>query len=46
MDESAMIGRLVRFSKTLCTVGVGLFLIPLVRDVFALAGPELAPGVG
>ncbi len=43
IDEGDMTGRLVRFSKTLCTVGVGLFLTPLVWDAFALMGPELAP---
>ena len=36
IENSDLTGRVVRFSKTLCTVAVGLLLIPWVSDVFAL----------
>lgn len=36
MEKSDQTGRAVRFSKTLCTVAVGLLLMPLVSDFFGL----------
>lgn len=36
IDKSDQTGRVVRFSKTLCTVAVGLLLMPLVSDFFGL----------
>ena len=36
IDNSDQTGRVVRFSKTLCTVAVGLLLMPLVTDFFSL----------
>lgn len=43
MENSDQTGRVVRFSKTLCTVAVGLFLIPLVSDFFGLFELEASP---
>jgi CBS domain containing-hemolysin-like protein len=43
IDNSDQTGRVVRFSKTLCTVAVGLFLMPLVSDFFGLFRMEVAP---
>ncbi len=43
MDNGDQTGRVVRFSKTLCTVAVGLLLMPLVSDFFELFKPETAP---
>lgn len=43
MENGDQTGRVVRFSKTLCTVAVGLLLMPLVSDFFALFEPEVAP---
>ena len=36
IDKSDQTGRVVRFSKTLCTVAVGLFLMLMVSDFFRL----------
>jgi len=36
IDNSDQTGRVVRFSKTLCTVAVGLLLMPVVSDFFSL----------
>lgn len=36
IENSDLSGRVIRFSKTLCTVAVGLLLIPWVNDFFAL----------
>jgi CBS domain containing-hemolysin-like protein len=36
IENSNLTGRVVRFSKTLCTVAAGLLLIPWVSDIFAL----------
>ncbi|ADE55449.1 hemolysin family protein [Coraliomargarita akajimensis] len=44
MDEGDQTGRLVRFSKTLCTVTIGLLLIPLVSDVFRVVEPDVVLG--
>ncbi|MGJ8652348.1 MAG: hemolysin family protein [Opitutaceae bacterium] len=43
MDGGDQAGRVVRFSKTLCTVAVGLLLMPLVSDFFGLFPLESAP---
>ena len=43
IDNSDQTGRVVRFSKTLCTVAVGLLLMPLVSDFFSLFRMEVAP---
>ena len=43
IDNSDQTGRVVRFSKTLCTVAVGLLLMPLVSDFFGLFQMEAAP---
>ena len=43
IDNSDQTGRVVRFSKTLCTVAVGLLLMPLVSDFFGLFQMEVAP---
>ncbi len=43
IDNSDQTGRVVRFSKTLCTVAVGLLLMPLVSDFFSLFEMEAAP---
>lgn len=43
IDNSDQTGRVVRFSKTLCTVAVGLLLMPLVSDFFSLFELEAAP---
>lgn len=44
MERSDQTGRVVRFGKTLCTVAVGLLLMPLVSDLLELAEPESAAG--
>jgi len=44
MERSDQTGRVVRFGKTLCTVAVGLLLMPLVSDFLKLAEPESAAG--
>jgi CBS domain containing-hemolysin-like protein len=36
MENGDQAGRVVRFSKTLCTVAVGLLLMPVVSDFFGL----------
>ncbi len=36
IENGARTGRLVRFSKSACTVALGLLLMPLVRDFFVL----------
>ncbi len=36
MENGDQTGRVVRFSKTLCTVAVGLLLMPVVSDFFGL----------
>lgn len=41
MENSDQTGRVVRFSKALCTMGVGLLLIPLVSDFLVLFEPNL-----
>ena len=38
IDNSAQTGRIVRFSKTLCTVATGLLLVPIVNDLLILLG--------
>ncbi|MFT5837150.1 MAG: CBS domain containing-hemolysin-like protein [Candidatus Azotimanducaceae bacterium] len=43
IDNGDQTGRVVRFSKTLCTVAVGLLLMPLVSDFFGLFNLEAAP---
>jgi CBS domain containing-hemolysin-like protein len=43
IENSDQTGRVVRFSKTLCTVAVGLLLMPLVSDIFSLFELEVAP---
>jgi len=43
MEHGDQTGRVVRFSKTLCTVAVGLLLMPLVSDFFGLFEPEQTP---
>lgn len=43
IDQGDQTGRVVRFSKTLCTVAVGLLLMPLVSDFFSLFDLENAP---
>lgn len=43
IEHSDQTGRVVRFSKTLCTVAVGLLLMPLVSDLFSLFQLEAAP---
>ncbi len=42
IENGEQTGRVVRFSKTLCTVGVGLLLVPLSSDFFVLIGMEFA----
>ena len=46
IDNSDQTGRVVRFSKTLCTVAVGLLLMPLVTDFFSLFDLAAAPDGG
>lgn len=43
IDNSDQTGRVVRFSKTLCTVALGLLLMPVVSDFFSLFKMEQAP---
>ena len=43
MENGDQTGRVVRFSKTLCTVAVGLLLMPLVSDFFELFDPQQTP---
>jgi CBS domain containing-hemolysin-like protein len=43
LDNGDQTGRVVRFSKTLCTVAVGLLLMPLVSDFFSLFEMKAAP---
>jgi CBS domain containing-hemolysin-like protein len=43
IDHGDQTGRVVRFSKTLCTVAVGLLLMPLVSDFFGLFQMKTAP---
>jgi CBS domain containing-hemolysin-like protein len=43
MEHSDQTGRVVRFSKTVCTVAVGLLLMPLVSDFFGLFDPDELP---
>jgi len=43
IGNSDLCGRVLRFSKTLCTVAVGLLLIPWVSDLFAIIDLTLAP---
>lgn len=43
IENSDLCGRVLRFSKTLCTVAVGLLLVPWVGDLFALIDLTLAP---
>ena len=38
IDNSAQTGRIVRFSKMLCTVVNGLLLVPIVNDLLILLG--------
>lgn len=44
MARSDQTGRVVRFGKTLCTVAIGLLLMPLVSDLLTLAEPHSAAG--
>ena len=41
MENGDQTGRVVRFSKALCTMSVGLLLIPLVGDFLGLFEPDL-----
>lgn len=43
IENGDIAGRVVRFSKTLCTVGAGLLLMPLFGDFFILLGLESVP---
>ncbi len=43
IEQGDQTGRVVRFSKTLCTVAVGLLLMPLVSDFFGLFSLETKP---
>lgn len=43
MENGDQTGRVVRFSKTLCTVAVGLLLLPLVSDLFLLLDRDAVP---
>jgi CBS domain containing-hemolysin-like protein len=43
MENGDQTGRVVRFSKTLCTVAVGLLLLPLISDLFGLLDKDAAP---
>ena len=43
MENGDQTGRVVRFSKTLCTVAVGLLLLPLISDLFRLLDKDAAP---
>lgn len=43
IENSDLSGRVIRFSKTLCTVAMGLFLIPWVSDIFALLDVAVLP---
>ncbi|MEO0508269.1 MAG: hemolysin family protein [Verrucomicrobiota bacterium] len=43
IEYSDLTGRVVRFSKTLCTVAVGLLLIPWISDLFTLLNVESLP---
>jgi len=43
IENSDRTGRVVRFSKTLCTVAVGLLLMPVVSDFFELFGSVQTP---
>ncbi len=43
IQNSDQTGRTVRFSKTLCTVAVGLLLMPVVSDFFGLFGSAHVP---
>jgi CBS domain containing-hemolysin-like protein len=43
LENGDQTGRVVRFSKTLCTVAVGLLLMPLVSDLFSLLDQNAAP---
>lgn len=43
IENSDLSGRVLRFSKTFCTVAVGLLLIPWVSDLFSLFDVGLAP---
>lgn len=38
LGEDDLVGRVFRFGKTLCTMGLGLLLVPLVEGALALAG--------
>jgi CBS domain containing-hemolysin-like protein len=40
IENGDLTGRVVRFSKTLCTVALGLLLIPWVGDLFALVNVD------
>jgi len=46
IDKSAQTGRVVRFSKTLCTVALGLVLLPLIGDLLSLVFPRSADPAG
>lgn len=43
IENGDIAGRVVRFSKTLCTVSAGLLLLPLFSDFFVLLGLESGP---
>ncbi len=43
IEHGGQTGRVVRFSKTICTVGLGLLLISMVEDLFALVDSAWVP---
>lgn len=43
LDNGDQTARVVRFSKTLCTVALGLLLLPLVSDFFRILEHEATP---
>ncbi|MFO8027974.1 MAG: hemolysin family protein [Opitutales bacterium] len=43
IENSNLSGRVIRFGKTLCTVAVGLLLIPWLGDLFAIINLSLEP---
>lgn len=38
LDNGDLAGRVVRFGKTLCTMGLGLLLVPMAEGIFAIFG--------
>jgi len=43
LENGDQVGRVVRFSKTLCTVATGLLLLPFVSDLFGLLNQVATP---